>query len=72
LANITDAEAFAALLDSLMRARDSCRTLGLLRTDERWIKVAGIFDQVKDNATRLMKNPRQAEMHGKLWLPPMR
>lgn len=53
MATITDREAYLALINALQTARESCRALGLNRGDMRWIKVAGMMDQCKDNVTKL-------------------
>ena len=42
-------------MDSLNKAREFSRCLGLSRGDMRWIKVAGMMDQCKDNVTKLFQ-----------------
>lgn len=69
MADISEREAFASLLDSLLRARDSMRAIALLRSDERWIEASQIFDRVKDNATRLMHRKPPVKTGTRLWLP---
>lgn len=54
MADVTEREAFGALLNALQTARDSARAIGLLRSDPQWIRVAGLMDQVRDNSTKLM------------------
>lgn len=41
------------LLEGLAKAREASRGLGHKRGDMRWIKVAGMMDQCKDNVTKL-------------------
>lgn len=54
MADVSERELYARLLDGLLASRESCRGLGLHRADEDWIRLAGLFDQIKDKATRLM------------------
>jgi hypothetical protein len=54
MADMNEITAFARLLDSLTQARDCCRGLALARRDTRWLQLAGMFDQIKDNATKLV------------------
>ncbi len=61
MASITDREAFLALINALQTARESCRALGLNRGDMRWIKVAGMMDQCKDNATTLFSKAQRGD-----------
>lgn len=61
-------EAFAALLDHLMGARDAMRAIGLLRSDERWIMTARIMDKTKDHATHLM-NAKPLGAKQRIWMP---
>lgn len=58
MADITEAQAFAALLNGLGNSRDACRALGLLRSDERWIRLAATFDQISDSAKILFSRSR--------------
>lgn len=53
MADVTERELFLALINSLQTAREASRGLGLKRGDMRWIKVAGMMDQCKDNVTKL-------------------
>ena len=69
MSDLNEREAFAALLDSLSRARDSMRAIGLLRSDARWIEACQIFDRVKDNATRLMTRRPPSANAARLWTP---
>jgi hypothetical protein len=49
-----------ALVNALTTARESCRALALLRSDERWLTVSRIFDRTKDSAEQLVtKSSRQ-------------
>lgn len=60
MANISDREAFLALVNALATARESARALGHLRSDERWIVVSRIFDRTKDRVEELFtKSSRQ-------------
>lgn len=53
MADMTEREALAILLDSLGNARDAMRGLALLRSDEAWLVAAKIIDKVRDNAIQL-------------------
>lgn len=69
MANLTEREAFASLLDHLTGAREAMRAIGLSRGDERWILTARVIEQVKDNAQKLMhKAPRGADKQ-RIWMP---
>ena len=57
MAEVSERELFTRLLDGLLASRESCRGIGLHRGDEDWIKLSGLFDQIKDKATRLMHTP---------------
>ena len=60
MANISEREAWGRFIDAMLAARDSARALGLLRSDERWIVIAGMTDRIKDNAEKLFtKSKRQ-------------
>lgn len=67
MAEVNDRELFVRLIDSLHASRESCRGLGLNRSDEGWIALAGLFDQIKDKATKLMHTP--ASRRSSLILP---
>ena len=68
MAEIGDRELFVRLLDGLHASRESCRGLGLHRSDESWIHLAGLFDQIKEKATKLMHTP--ASRRSRLIIPP--
>ncbi len=53
MADMTEREALAILLDSLGNARDAMRSLALLRSDEGWVTASKIIDRVRDNAIQL-------------------
>ena len=55
MADLSENLAFAALIDSLGRSRDSMRAIGLLRSDERWIHSARLLDQIQDKATQMFR-----------------
>lgn len=57
MAEVSERELFVRLLDGLHASRESCRGLGINRMDEDWIKLASLFDQIKDKATKLMHTP---------------
>lgn len=69
MAQVSERELFTRLLDGLLASRESCRGLGLHRSDEEWIALAGLFDQIRDKATKLMHTPRSRRASG-LILPP--
>ena len=69
MAQISEREAFTGLIDRLTASREYCRVLGLHRNEEDWIKLAGLFDQIKDKATKLMHTPRSKRL-SPLILPP--
>lgn len=60
MADMTEREAWNGLLDAFTRMRDFSRALALLRGDQRWLAIAGISDQCKDQCTKLFtKSSRQ-------------
>lgn len=63
MADITEREAYIGLLDSLRKAREFSRALGLKRGDMRWIKVAGWFDQCEDNCSKLFEKAKNGTAH---------
>lgn len=63
-------EAYAALLEHLVGARDCMRSIGLMRSDERWIVTSRIFDQTKDHVDRLMHRALNGTPTSHLILPP--
>ena len=68
MSHLTDRQAYLALIDHLMGARDAARSLGLMRSDTRWIQIASMFDQIKDKSTLLMQK-RQQPVPTRIWTP---
>lgn len=50
---VSERELYIMLLDGIAKAREAARGLGHKRGDMRWIKVAGMFDQLQDNGKKL-------------------
>lgn len=63
MANISEGQAFMTLVHALTTARESARALALLRSDQRWLAVASIFDQTKDNAEKLFTKSQRQGSH---------
>lgn len=61
VAETTEKELYIMLLDGLAKAREASRGLGLKRGDMRWIKVAGMMDQMKDNAGKLFQKAQRGD-----------
>src|SRR5262245_33402069 len=60
MADINEREAWAGLQDAFARMRDFSRALALLRTDQRWLAIAGLADRCQDSARVLYtKSERQ-------------
>lgn len=63
MANISEREAWAGLLDAFNRMREFSRALALLRSDQRWLAIAGIADTCKTNAEKLFTKSRRQGSH---------
>ena len=59
MAEISEREAWTRFIDAMLAARDSARALGLIRSDERWIQIAGLTDVLKDNAEKLFTKAKR-------------
>lgn len=54
MSDITEREAFIALIHATRSGRDSARSLALLRGDVSWLRVAALFDQIHDKTVKMI------------------
>lgn len=63
MADISEVQAFKTLIQSLQMAREASRSLALLRSDQRWLAVASIFDRTRDTAEQLFTKSQRQGSH---------